>query len=156
MKLLDGKVEALKVAADGRTVAVFWQQSSGPWQIGVVSLQSGGFVRLQAVPTGTSIPAGVHLNQSGSAVDPVRIEGNTGNLWRVPLGRGAPVQLTHFDTERIQSFDWSHDGLGLAVVRGGWRGDIVLLRGDAIGPVDATASAAATPSKTSGRDRSPR
>jgi Tol biopolymer transport system component len=154
VKLLDGRVEALKVAADGSTVAVFWQPASGPWQIGVVPLQGGRLVRLQAAPAGTSIPAGIHLNQTGSAVDLVRIEGNTGNLWRVPLGRGAPVQLTHFDTERIQSFDWSHDGLRLAVVRGGWRGDIVLLRGDAIGPVDAMASAAATPSKTSDRDRS--
>ena len=70
----------------------------------------------------------------------VRTEANVGNLWRVPLDGGAPVRLTHFDSERIHGFDWSHDGRLLAVVRGGWRGDIVLLRGDGISP-DSTISA---------------
>ena len=153
VKLLDGTVDALKVSPDGSSVAVFWQPG-GRWEIGVVPLEGGELARSQAVPTGTSISAGIHLAQSGSAVDLVRIEGNVSNLWRVPLGRGTPVQLTHFVSEHIQSFDWSHDGRLLAVVRGGWRGNIVLLSGDAIGPDVRMRTGTEATSKTPGQERS--
>ena len=134
VKLLDGMVDALSIAPDGKSVAVFCQQSGRPWEIGVLSLDGSGLARRHAVPSGTSRAAGIHFSQHGSAVDVVRTEANVDNLWRVPLGHGAPVQLTHFVSQRMHSFDWSPDGRRLAVVRGGWRGDIVLLRGDAISP----------------------
>lgn len=41
---------------------------------------------------------------------------------------GAPHLVTSFTADRIFSYDWSRDGKQLAVVRGAWTSDMVLLR----------------------------
>lgn len=128
VKLLDGTADALTVAPDGKSAAVFRQQPRGTWAIVVVPLDGGGVARSQPVPDGTSIAAGLHFSPEGSAVDLVRTKANVDNIWRVPLGHGVPTQLTHLIGDHIISFNRSHDGHRLAIVRGGWRGDVVLLR----------------------------
>jgi len=49
------------------------------------------------------------------------------NIWRLPLGGGAPSQLTHFEDRTISDFAWSPDGR-LALARTTIVNDIVLFR----------------------------
>jgi Tol biopolymer transport system component len=49
------------------------------------------------------------------------------NIWSQPLDGGKPVQLTDFKSELIYSFDWSHDGKQLLVLRGTPTSDVVML-----------------------------
>ncbi len=49
------------------------------------------------------------------------------NIWQQPLNGGAPNQVTNFPSDRIFSYDWSYDGKTLAVIRGAWTSDMVLL-----------------------------
>jgi serine/threonine protein kinase/Tol biopolymer transport system component len=49
------------------------------------------------------------------------------NIWRQPLGSGAPAQITDFKSGIIFSFDWSPDGKRLALARGETVGDAVLV-----------------------------
>jgi len=50
------------------------------------------------------------------------------NIWRQPVAGGAPKQITSFDgSQEIFSFAWSRDGTRLAVSRGTYSTDAVLL-----------------------------
>ncbi|MGI8787372.1 MAG: winged helix-turn-helix domain-containing protein [Pyrinomonadaceae bacterium] len=51
------------------------------------------------------------------------------NLWRQSLDGGEPQKLTNFTSERIFDFSFSPDGKWLALVRGLWNSDAVLLKG---------------------------
>jgi Tol biopolymer transport system component len=51
-----------------------------------------------------------------------------GNLWRQSLG-GEPEQSTNFTSEQIFDFGFSPDRSQLALVRGAWNYDAVLLKG---------------------------
>ncbi|MDQ4123870.1 MAG: winged helix-turn-helix domain-containing protein [Acidobacteriota bacterium] len=51
------------------------------------------------------------------------------NLWRQSLTGGDPEKLTNFTSERISDFGFSPDGKHLAIVRGQWIRDAVLLKG---------------------------
>ena len=50
------------------------------------------------------------------------------NLWLQPLGGSAYRQLTHFTTERIMRFRFNADGSQMAIERGHYESDAVLLR----------------------------
>ncbi len=49
------------------------------------------------------------------------------NLWSQPLDGSSPRQITNFKSDRIFTYDWSHDGKNLAVARGGRTSDVVLI-----------------------------
>jgi Tol biopolymer transport system component len=49
------------------------------------------------------------------------------NIWEQPLAGGPPRQVTHFTSDHIFSFAWSHDGKTLYVARGTTTSDVVLL-----------------------------
>lgn len=63
----------------------------------------------------------------GSAI--AYISGNLGasNISAIPVGGGAPKQLTDFKSDQIFWFDWSRDGKQLAVARGTEISDVVLI-----------------------------
>lgn len=51
------------------------------------------------------------------------------NLWLQPLSGGDPQKLTNFNSEEIFDLSLSPDGQQIAVVRGSWKHDAVLLKG---------------------------
>ena len=63
----------------------------------------------------------------GSGLDYFLTKNGVGNIWRQPLPKGPPRQVTNFTSERIFSFDWSSDGKQLYVARGSISSDIVLI-----------------------------
>lgn len=93
------------ISEDGRTVA--YQEGSG------------STVRLKVVPTAGGPPlldvpgdfAGqVRFHPDGASLSFVRLQGGIGNVWRLPLAGGAPVQVTRFDRGTILGYDWLPDG----------------------------------------------
>ena len=58
--------------------------------------------------------------------------GNTMNVYMQPLAGGAPVQLTHFDSEPavVAAYAWSRDGKKFAVTRARYSDtDVVMFSG---------------------------
>ena len=49
------------------------------------------------------------------------------SMFRQPLNGGGPNLVMKFEDE-LADFSYSHDGQSLAVARGGWQHDIVLIR----------------------------
>ena len=58
--------------------------------------------------------------------------GNTMNVYMQPLAGGAPVQLTHFDSEPavVSAYAWSRDGKKFAITRARYNDtDVVMFSG---------------------------
>ncbi len=49
------------------------------------------------------------------------------NIWLQNLDDSAPAQLTDYNAERIFDFGWSPDRKQLAVIRGSWSHEAVLI-----------------------------
>jgi Tol biopolymer transport system component len=62
-----------------------------------------------------------------SGLDYVVTRNGVSNVWRQPLTRDSPVQLTHFTTSEIFGFAWSPDAKWLSLSGGTNRSDVVLL-----------------------------
>ena len=130
VRLADGIAATPAISPDGRWIAVSYRQpDGGPRVPALVPMEGGGVARTLPLP-----PAGdlwsLRFARDGRALDVALGRGvAAGNLWRLPLDGGPPRQLTRFTAEELRSFDWSWDGKTLACLRGGWRGEVVLLRG---------------------------
>ncbi|HSG01871.1 MAG TPA: hypothetical protein VLA20_12100, partial [Vicinamibacterales bacterium] len=70
----------------------------------------------------------IDWSSDGESVVYVEQVGGTGNLWVQPLDGSPPRQLTHFDSDTIDSFSRAPGGTELVISRGRFTSDIVLLR----------------------------
>jgi TolB protein len=100
-------------------------------------------VRLLVIPSGGGPPAKtfdvapetdyltftevVLWTADGRYLTYIKNQGDTSNIWGQPFAGGAAQQLTNFDALRIFSFAWSPNGKQLAVARGQYNRQIVLL-----------------------------
>lgn len=64
---------------------------------------------------------------AGGALSYVGTRSGVSNVWSVPLDGGAPRRLTDFRAELIFDFDWSPDGRSLALSRGNFTRDVVII-----------------------------
>jgi Tol biopolymer transport system component len=80
-----------------------------------------------------AIITGVNWTADGRALTYVRnTTGNTQNVYMQPLSGGAPIQLTHFDSEPavVSAYAWSRDGKKFAVTRARYNDtDVVIFTG---------------------------
>jgi Tol biopolymer transport system component len=104
---------AVKEGEDMERIALFEPGSSSPPRILNASHISGR--TLQFTPDGKSIAYAIREN----GVD---------NVWLQPLDGSAGHQITDFKSEEIWSFRLSPDGKSLAVLRGHFDSDVVLLQ----------------------------
>ena len=63
----------------------------------------------------------------GSGLTYINNQGGVSNIWMQPLAGGPPKQLTDFKSDMIFHFDWSRDGKQLALSRGIFTSDVILL-----------------------------
>ena len=64
----------------------------------------------------------------GQGVVYISAVGSIANLWRQPLDGSPPTQLTYFDKETIDIFDWDSEGRRIVLTRHTQQSDVVLLR----------------------------
>ena len=117
----------ISFSPDGKTLAVVVMEtkSKAP-KIALYELGSSNPPRmLDAVHYAFS---GLQLTPDGKSVVYVTQEKGTGNLWVQPLDGSAGHPITDFKSEQIWSFSLSPDGKSLAVLRGHWDSDVVLLQ----------------------------
>jgi len=118
--LLSKRIEGANpnpVSPDSRMVAVaMWPTADGYNHLKVFALDTGKpLYTFQQPHPGTLV---FQWSPDGRALDYVMTANGVGNIWRQPLAGGAPIQLTHFNSEQISSFDWSPDGKQLLLSRG--------------------------------------
>jgi hypothetical protein len=97
-----------------------------PSQIAVIPA-SGGEPICRFTLRGDAPFRGLQWTPDGAGLDYFLTNNGVGNIWRQPVPKGLPRQVTNFTSDRIFSFDWSSDGKQLYVARGSISSDIVLI-----------------------------
>ena len=70
----------------------------------------------------------IKWDPEGGALTYIDSRAGVSNIWSRPIDGGPAKQLTNFKSHRIFRHDWSRDGKKLALVRGNWTSDAVLIR----------------------------
>ena len=133
VELAHGTVYAPAVSPDG-TLVVYGrtegQGSSSKSKFIVQKLEGGAVVQEMESPSTFSA---VGWTPDGRGITYVRnTTGNTTNVYMQPVAGGAPVQLTHFDSEPavVSAYAWSRDGKKFAVTRARYNdADVVMFSG---------------------------
>ncbi|MGP8094834.1 MAG: protein kinase domain-containing protein [Candidatus Sulfotelmatobacter sp.] len=135
VELAKGSVFGPSVSPDGTLVAYQRFEGQGPGaksRFVVQKLEGGAPVQeIEAPPSYNSFSLG--WAPDGHALTYVHnTTGNTQNIYMQPLTGGAPVQLTHFDSEPavVAAYAWSRDGKKLAITRARYNDtDVVMFSG---------------------------
>ena len=114
------------VSPDGKLIACSRSAPGEPGRIAAYPFEGGAPIKIFPQPiAGFPIirwtPDGRFLTYDDNPIGPAK-------LWMQPVDGGERKLLAEFPSDRIFGFDWSRDGKRLAVVRGLWSSNIVLLK----------------------------
>ncbi len=133
VEIARGNIVFPAVSPDGNLLAygrIDGQGTSQKSKFVVQRVEGGATVNEFEAP---AIITGVNWTADGRALTYVRnTTGNTQNVYMQPLSGGAPIQLTHFDSEPavVSAYAWSRDGKKFAVTRARYNDtDVVIFTG---------------------------
>jgi Tol biopolymer transport system component len=128
-QLTQGESVGPVVSPDGSRIA--FSLSDDPtlakWRLAVMPAAGGSPTHTFEYPT--PFARRLRWAPDGTAVTYAHNVAGVYNLWSQPLSGGPPQQITDFKSDVIYGFDWSRDGKMLALSRGQFINDVVLLRG---------------------------
>ncbi len=116
----------IAISPDDTMVAVhLWgKTATSPSVLAAVPAQGGDPLYRFDAPPGMF---GLSWSPDGKAFQYVLTRDGVSNLWEQPLKGGPARQITHFKSETIFDFAWSHDGRQLALTRGNRNSNVVLI-----------------------------
>jgi eukaryotic-like serine/threonine-protein kinase len=119
-------VVARSYSPDGKLIA-YNDPGTGdvPNQIVIFPATGGEAIYKFRFPQGNT--TFVRWTLDGTGLDYFLTNKGVGNIWRQPVPKGVPRQVTNFTSGQIFSFDWSSDGKQLYAARGSALSDIVLI-----------------------------
>ncbi len=118
------------VSPDGTKIAFFQWKAGQRSQLTVAPITGESPVKtfdvdIEIAPLSTK--ANLQWNSDGTAITYVGLKDGVSNLWRQNIDGGSPIEVTSFDTGRIFNFAYSQDGSRLALSRGSFDSDVILL-----------------------------
>ena len=134
-----GKTEATQihpigrfsVSPDGKTLAAAvwgWQGAELPEEAIKIALFDLGSSSPPRMLHASHYSSGVQFTPDGKSIAYAIRESGVDNVWVQPLDGSPGHAITDFKSEQIWSFSLSQDGKNLAVLRGHWDSDVVLLQ----------------------------
>jgi Tol biopolymer transport system component/DNA-binding winged helix-turn-helix (wHTH) protein len=129
IQISDEPAYQVSISPDGAKFAHFIQKG-GTTKISVKSFSSCEVLQEFALPNGNYATRDIDWAIDGQAlIYALEDRNSVGNLWQQPLNGDTPHKLTNYTSEEVFYFDFSPDGSQLAIIRGSWNHDIVLLKG---------------------------
>ena len=117
---------SLNISPDGKTLAtIAYPQNGAPPKIAVFGLGSSSPPRMLDA---TYYSRSLQFTPDGRSLAYASRENGVDNVWVQPLDGSAGHTVTDFKSELIGSFSLSPDGKSLAVLRGHYDSDVVLLQ----------------------------
>jgi Tol biopolymer transport system component len=119
------------VSPNGKTIAFVLGRGGNPKRIALVSIDGGEIIRIFDAVLATnpfSNNQKLQWTADGNAIYYIAFNNGVSNIWRQPINGAPPVQVTRFETGRIFNFAYSPDGKQLALSRGSFNSDVVLIK----------------------------
>jgi len=120
------------VSPDGSQIACLYpetQPSALTNKIAIIPFAGGDPIKVLDLPQSyRPINAGLRWTPDGRALTYVDTKDGVSNIWSLPIDGAKPLQLTNFKTDQIFWFNFSPDGMQLALSRGTQTSDVVLIR----------------------------
>ena len=121
------------VSPDGKVIVFCWRESGrgqSP-EIALIPIDGGEIVKTFNSPIQHSQVYGKNALQwttDGKAINFISQRDGISNLWRQPIDGSPPVQVTNFESGRIFNFAYTLDGKHLALSRGTFDRDVILIK----------------------------
>jgi DNA-binding winged helix-turn-helix (wHTH) protein/Tol biopolymer transport system component len=130
---VSGYALAPTVSSDGKLIAFYWQKLNRqePPEIAVLSIDGGEVINKFKLPFQYSQSIGKNALQwtpDGQAIRHLVLRDGVSNIWQQPIDGTPPVQITNFTDQRIFNFSYSPDGKQLALSRGTFNRDVILIK----------------------------
>ena len=114
------------VSPDGKMIACLGRSDSKA-VLRILSFEDGRPLKTFDLATPNFSSNRIQWTRDGNALIYGTEQDGVTSIFRQPLSGGGPTVVTKFEDE-LADFSYSHDGQSLAVARGGWQHDIVLIR----------------------------
>jgi Tol biopolymer transport system component len=126
VRLNDVEAHDPTISPDGKMIAYSYEDSSvNPAHgVAIMAFEGGPSTKHFDIPP----PTWFRWATDNRSLLYIKNEGGVSNLWSQPMAGGKPKRITHFNNERIPSFDLSRDGKRLVMTRGRVKEDMVLIR----------------------------
>jgi eukaryotic-like serine/threonine-protein kinase len=126
VRLNDADAHIPAISPDGKMIAYSYEDAgtNPPRGIAIMAFEGGPPTKRLDIP----LPKSFRWAADGRSLLYTKIEGGVSNIWSGPTAGGTPKQITHFNSELINSFDLSRDGKRLVMRRGTVKQDVVLIR----------------------------
>ena len=119
------------VSPDGKVIAFILRRGGNRNRIALVSFNGGEIIKtFDAVLASNPFSNNQNLQWTpdGTAIYYVGFNHGVSNIWRQPIDGSLAVQVTNFDAGRIFNFAYSPNGEQLALSRGSFNSDVVLIK----------------------------
>lgn len=124
VQLTEKYAREASVSPDGKWIVYTTRDNN---RLALISFEGGAPVKFFDLPPGANAPQWVRFSPDGQSIVFIVRRENIDNLWSMPIDGGSPKQITNFTSDGIFGYDWSDDGKNLAIIRGAWTADMVLL-----------------------------
>lgn len=114
------------ISPDGKMIACLGRSDSKA-VLRILSFDNGRPLKTFDLAAPTFSSNRIQWTRDGKAVIYGTEHDSVTSIFRQPLSGGGPALVMKFEDE-LADFSYSHDGQSLAVARGGWQHDIVLIR----------------------------
>jgi len=118
----------LSISPDGKTLAAAVHKTEAPGVTVKIALFEIGSQSQPRLLDAAHRSGGVQFTPDGKSVAFANRENGVDNVWVQPLDGSAGHAITDFQSEQIWSMSFSPDGKSLAVLRGHYDSDVVLLQ----------------------------
>lgn len=118
-----------EISPDGKMFACYQRNNLNKWQLVIYGVDDGKLIKTFDFVSDKLSFANLSWTPDSHAVDYAAVTIGVDNIWRQPLNGDKLRQMTHFKSEFISGFGWSPDGKQLALTRGHWEDNIVLITG---------------------------
>jgi eukaryotic-like serine/threonine-protein kinase len=128
VRLSDAEADHPIISPDGKTIAYSYEDPSANPPHGVAIMAFEGGPPTKHFDIFSSMMTWFRWGTDGRSLLYTKNEGGVGNIWSQPIAGRTPKQITHFNSERIESFDLSRDGRRLVISRVTEKQDVMLIR----------------------------